>query len=741
MTQHRMNLQSSVGEDPATHRNHPGRWRRLPIFGIAVFLGFLAAQPCAAVDGLVDVRSTVQEGRAGADSYRQRSTTSQVTGEQAVRLFDRASLRFDGSYIREMFRSRFGSTRSDFNRRTGNAGVNLDLNGRQGRLMLGAVSFDQRTDGATTDNPTLRRNQLSGSANYRRAWVELSGTGSMTSSRRDAESTGLLKDEERTGAVTTRTRIPKIGELRYGVSALSDRNLSGHLTTDQITHTLNYTGSMQFAGGRGFLATKESSSFFSQTQTHREVGGWMRVVVPDIGGYLLDDTPELHDPLEQNLTAVPELYDGNRQTATAVQIGDSAPAVREFGGDYRNIGFDFSEPAEVDSLVIYIDKTILVPAMFQWRVFTSNDPDGRIWDELSGFQAAYAEWGVGRQGWTIRLNQPTSARFVKVVDVKLGPTTPELSVTELEVYTAEQIDKRERSETVNHRVGMTLTYRITHGIRASYDLAYRHRSVDGATAPFESQGHGFAMSWTRGAWSLSGRHEIRWADGERRRATDVSAQNLTLRRGKGDSFVSTLSWGRTQDQSGSNDRVSNSVSAGYTWPAAPALRIDQRVMTSRLLDRAADLTATSLTVTTSAMGSPVPSINLDLQQSERWASQEAGTGFSRFSDTSLTVGWRPAPLVSVQSAIRYQLRDRGDWLIQSAATWEPLSEGSLRMGLSANHLRDTRANETQRGGAVRLEWSARANLTLQGEVQAVGLRRAGQKDSPVNTDLRGIWRF
>jgi len=65
----------------------------------------------------------------------------------------------------------------------------------------------------------------------------------------------------------------------------------------------------------------------------------------------------------------------------------------------------------------------------------------------------------------------------------------------------------------------------------------------------------------------------------------------------------------------------------------------------------------------------------------------------------------------------------------------------LRMGLSANHLRDTRANETQRGGAVRLEWSARANLTLQGEVQAVGLRRAGQKDSPVNTDLRGIWRF
>lgn len=710
---------------------------------LSVLFALLPLRQAIAVDGLVDVRNTVQEGRAGADSYWQRSTTSQFTGQQTVRLLDRASLRFDGNYLREGFRSRFGLTRSDFDRRTGNAGINFDLNGKLGRLMLGAETFDQRTEGAATDNPTLMRDQLNGSAQVRRGWFDLAGHGSVISSRRDAESTALLKEEERIGTVSTRTRIPRVGEFRYGLSALADRNRSSHQRTDQVTHTLSYSGSTRFAGERGFLATKETSSFFTQTQTHRDEDGWMRLVVPDIGGYLLDDTPELHDPLEADLTSVPELYDGDRQAATSVQIGDTAPAVREFGGDYRNIGFDFSEAVEVDSLVIYIDRTIVVPAMFQWRVFASNDPEGRIWQELSSAQAVYQEWGVGRQGWTIRLNQPDplAVRFIKVVDAKLGPTVPELSVTEMEAYAPDAVDRRDESKTVNHRLGVTLTYRIVRELRASYDLAYRHRSMDGATAPYESQGHGFGMGWSRGAWALSGRHEMRWADGERRRETDVSTQNLTLRRGRMDSFVSTLSWSRTQDRSNTNDKVSQSLSAGYTWPAAPALRIDQRVTTSRLTDRAADLTSTSLTVTTSATGSPIPSINMDLQQSERWVSREAGTGFSRYSDTSLTVGWRPVPLIAFQSAIRYQLRDEGDWLIQNMATWEPLSEGTLRLGLSANHLRDTRASETQGSGGIRLEWDARTSLTLQGEVQAVGLRREGRRDSPLNTDLRGIWRF
>jgi hypothetical protein len=707
----------------------------------AALLCGLPSSSVLAIDGALDIRSTAQEGRAGAEKYTQRSTVSQITANQHLSLMHHFGLRFDGGLMRERFRSRFGLSRTDYTRRTGRGGASLDLSGGGGRLMLDAQTFDQKTDGDEVDSPGLRRNQLNGAAQVKHGWIDVGSGGSFTSSRRSSESAGVQRNEEWTGTISSRMKIPRLGEVRYKFASLTGRDLNLHTRTDQTTHTVNYSGSIRFAGGRGTIATKETSSFFTQTQTRRVEEPGNRLIPPDAAGYLLDDTPGLHDPLEGELTTEPDLYDGNRQTPTLVQIGDSAPAVRQFGGDYRNIVFDFGEAVDVESMIIYIDKTLPVPGMIQWSVFTSNDPDGRIWEESADAQLAYAEWGVALQGWTVTFPQTASARFFKVVDVKLGPTAAELSVTELEAFTLGDVAKRVRSETVNHRLGLSMQYEVTSGLRAGYDLTYRHRTLTGATDALRSQGHGFSANWTKNAWSVSGRHEIRRMTGRRSQGTDVSSQSLTAKRGREGALVSMLSWSRVDDRSGENDKLSNSVSLGYTWPAAPLLRIDQRITTARLADYAADRTSTSLTAVTTVNGAPVPSISLNLQQSERWVSEEAGTGFSRFDDTSLTVGWRPVPLIMLQSAIRYQLRDRGDWLIQSSATWEPLSEGTVSMGLSANHLRDTRANETQRGGGVRLEWRARPSLTLQGNLEALGLKRASAKDSPLNTELRGILRF
>ncbi len=724
-------------------RGFRGRGQRLARCGALsiALLCWLPASRALAIDGVVDIRTTSQEGRAGADKYTQRSTTSQLRANQHVSFMRHFGLRFDGGLTRETFRSRFGLTRSDFNKRTGTGGLSLDLTGRGGRLMLDGQTFDQKTDGNETDSPSLRRNQLNGAAQFRHDWIELGSGGSFISSRRVSESAGAQRNEEWTGTISSRLKIPKLGEARYKFASLTGRDLNLHTRVDQTTHTVNFSSATRFAGGRGYISTKETSSFFTQTQTRPAAGSGMRLMLPDAGGYLLDDTPDLHDPLEMDLVSVPELYDGNRQTSTDVQIGDSAPAVRQFGGDYRNIVFDFGDAADVESITIYIDKTLPVPGMIQWRVFTSNDPDGRIWEESTSAQFAYAEWGVGLQGWTATFPQDAAARFIKVVDVKLGPTVADLSMTELEVFSRGEDAKRERSETVNHRLGLSMEYKLTPGLRAGYDLTYRRRTLTGGIGALQSQGHGLTASWTKSIWSVSGRHEIRRTDGQRSRDANVNAQSLTVKRGRDGALVSTLSWSRVDDRSGENDKLSNSISLGYSLPAAPSLRIDQRITTGRLLDYAADRTSTSLTAVTSITGAPVPSITLDLQQSERWVSQEAGTGFSRFDDTSLTLGWRPVPLIVLQSAIRYQLRDRGDWLVQSSATWEPLSEGTLSMGLSANHLRDTRANETQRGGGVHLEWRLRPNLTLQGNLEAVGLKKANQHDSPLNTDLRGILRF
>ena len=49
--------------------------------------------------------------------------------------------------------------------------------------------------------------------------------------------------------------------------------------------------------------------------------------------------------------------------------------------------------------------------------------------------------------------------------------------------------------------------------------------------------------------------------------------------------------------------------------------------------------------------------------------------------------------------------------------------------------------ETQRSGGAQLEWKVGPSLTLQGSVESLVLLTAKQENSPVNTSIRGTWRF
>ncbi len=728
----------------ASGRCLPRRFPRTAVLPLLLLLHCYLLLPARslALDGVVDGRSTVQNGLAGTEEYRQTSTQTEVGANQLLPLAGGFRMRFDGRVHRELFHSRFGSIRSSLDRRTSQAGAALDHNGRLGSFTLDALAFDQKTLGAGVEVPRLERRQVGTSAEYGRSRIRLNASGLFIASRREVESADPVRDEEWLGTFGSRAGVPRLGELGYRFSTLTDRNLNRHSSSNQTTHTVTFSSATRFAGGRGLAALKTSSGFFTQTQTRQVGAPGARLLVPHAGGFLLDDTPELHDPLEPELTPAGDLYDGDRQAATAVQIGDAAPAVREFGGDYRNIVFDFGEATDLVSAILYIDHTLLAPELFRWRVFVSNDPEGRRWDEASGAGVVYQEWGVGLKGWAVTFTDPASARFLKMVDVKLGPTIPDLSVTELEVFTqADEVKERDRSHTTNHRANLSLGYQFSSSVRAGYDVTYRRRTLTGQPDALQDVGHGFTGAWTRGTWALSGRYELRTLEGRESQKTKANTQNVALKRGRNEALETQLSWTRIRDESPGVEKTSNSISLGSIFRAAPSLRLSQRVTGSKLTDEAADRTSNSVVLVTSVVGEPVPSMSLDLEQSERWVSQEAGTGFSRFDDTSLTLGWRPVPLISLSSMIRYQVRDGGDWFTRNSISWEPLSEGSVKVGFSAHHFRDTRASETQRGGGAQLEWAARPSLTLQGSVQAVVLKTAQQKNSPLNTEIRGIWRF
>ena len=79
----------------------------------------------------------------------------------------------------------------------------------------------------------------------------------------------------------------------------------------------------------------------------------------------------LLDPLEGNPTSEPALYDGNRQAATTIDLGDAAPVVHQFGGDYRNIEYDFGQAVSMGILLPPRSRSISMklarPSSMAWR--------------------------------------------------------------------------------------------------------------------------------------------------------------------------------------------------------------------------------------------------------------------------------------------------------------------------------------------------------------------------------------
>ena len=167
-----------------------------------------------------------------------------------------------------------------------------------------------------------------------------------------------------------------------------------------------------------------------------ETGDGLSLQTPLNIGYVLDDSPETLDPLEPQPTPLPALADLDRDTPTSLDIGDDAPPVREYGGDYRNILVDFGDAQTLAAATLYVDRVVSFPQFLTWRIYVSDDPDANTWQAVpdADYTAIYTERTDGRQAWDFEFATPLVSRRWKFVDVKSGPVEPELFVTELELY-------------------------------------------------------------------------------------------------------------------------------------------------------------------------------------------------------------------------------------------------------------------------------------------------------------------
>lgn len=523
--------------------------------------------------------NSVQEGQAGPEAYHETTRQTQTSADQSIGLLPSLVLRLDGGWQQQFYSGNVGATNTDLNQRTAQGGLALDLGVRQGRFSLYGDGFDQASSGNSAQLLHLNRDEIGATMNLNPGFVRLNGQGLFTTARQQNLSGPDSRTQELDSSIDARTRLPRLGELSYRFSGLADRNLTLEQRTTQITNGVTFLSNTRFAGGRGSADLKLDSNFFNETDKQETNAAGARLRLPVSGGYRLDDTPEQADPLEGDVIPVPALYDRNRLVATEIDLGDSAPVVHEFGGDYRNIQYDFGEAVDLVSATLYVDRTLLTSAFFGFRVFYSNDPQGRLWTEVpsAGFRAVYQEWGTGLQGWTVTLASRISSRFFKIVDVKLGPTVPDLYVTEFEVDTEQaETSAVDRSSTQDQRVSASVGYQLIPSVHVGYDFNLDHRSLSGQNETLNDVDHGVSAGWSRNLWSLSGRGEFRNMAGELAGRIVDNNQSVTLQRGKSSTLTSDLSWSRDYEAGNGMKKTSNDLSLGAAWPAAPALQLQER---------------------------------------------------------------------------------------------------------------------------------------------------------------------
>mgnify|MGYP002385317201 FL=1 len=708
-----------------------------------ILLALVATSPAAALDGWVDLRGDRQEGRAGTDAYVTELLRSEGWVDERVDFSRALYLQIRYGVLREATWSRLAENRSDYETVTQLPDAVLRYQAGDLRVGLTADGYRRDYSGAGFEGRRDDRLGWGGWSQVSLDRLRLHARWLETRTWRDDDLAVEESDtRERYGTAGARLALRDGGEATYAFTENDHRDLQTGARNRTRQHSLQYRGSRAL-GRKVRVAWDARTSRISQLLAGPLLGGRV-YLAPRDGGYLLDDTPESLDPLEPDLIHVGALFDDNRQAATPINIGDNATPVHEFGGDYRNLQLDFGARHELGVALLFVDRIVLFPELIAWRLFVTDDPEGRLWQELPATAATvtYREWDAARRGWEVVFAPAVEGRYFKMVNVKSGPTGPDLYITELEVYDRSEAENSETRDGLwRHRLDGELTWDPRPQLQARYLLSLDQRRYDQADRNLSGVTHNGRVDYRRGIWETGLALELQRLDGVRRGYTDVRLWNLNVARGRARNVTTTLAFSHQTDHSREQPRTIANYALQNRWAAAPALTWTQRLAHGRVHDPAYAEESRSWTLDSTVRAAPRPNLSVEMRIAQRWVSSEAGAGFQPFSDAQSRVTWSPRPLVSFSSLVRYQARESSDWLLRHMLSWNPLPGGSVELRLNLTDFDDERTDIRQRSAGGLVVWRPRARLFLEGGVEKTRFQRQGERSWPLNASFRANWTF
>jgi hypothetical protein len=728
---------------PRNHSTDTCRRRRPFLAGACALVLLLgAAGTSQAVDGRVEVRGYRRETGAGAGTFRTDSLWEAYSVDERIDL-SRGLLLTGGMFVRRETldgRSSAGATNS----RTVTLVPNLNLSLRRGRWRGGLEATALRRDWRG-DTVVPRRDE-----NFVPSlWIRADFDDLETEVRlRETFSRRIESGEDRESSehyqqLNVRYFAGLDDEFRYQFSRSNQDAVTFGNEVTYVSHQLQYRGNHEFAAGRGAFHVDARTAHFRQ-ENIRLLDTGRRLLRPIWGGFSLDDTPERRDPLEDEPVFEPRLYDRDRDTGTAVDIGDDAPPVRDWAGDYRNLIFDFGDPEEIAAALIFVSERVPFPALMRWDVYVSDDPDGDDWGEAlppSAYTVVYQDLENERQGWRVTFDDPLTHRRIKFVNTKAGLVGATPRVTELEVYATANATDRDVERSLQHRLRGSAQYDLTAAVQLRAVTEINDRHFLDADDRLLKQNHQLGADWRTGRWLVSGSTLLTRLDSRSGRNTRANSQNLSIGNARREELRTRLSFDRTEDRSYTARHTTRSLTADVGWQAAPALEFVQKVSYAVRDAEDVDGTAHSLVLISLVRAAPRPNMDVRLRRSDRWVDREAGSDFATFNDTEATLVWNILPLVSYTGQVVYQVRDRSDWTMRNSLAWSPLRGGSLEFKLYASDYQDTRTDVLRRQTGFDVTWRPRPRLRLEAGAETGLIKERGERNLPVNLNARGTWTF
>lgn len=217
---------------------------------------------------------------------------------------------------------------------------------------------------------------------------------------------------------------------------------------------------------------------YSTTEVSGSGGGAIIPVLRFAGVFSLDDTPEDGPSLASNVA----LIDGNLTVSAGIDIGLAGDRTTQ-----TNIGLDFGFPTEVDTIFLWVDRSLpsSVAGSFSWTIYTSPDnDDASTWS----LHAVVFPATFGTFENRFEINFPlVETRFLKVVTRPLSPAVvgaasfPNIFITEMEAFTRIPGQEGSGVSATDQASYLNLKWKFTDRTSMGYNVSFRYRESDPST--------------------------------------------------------------------------------------------------------------------------------------------------------------------------------------------------------------------------------------------------------------------